>query len=65
MAAAAEAEAEAARAEAAEAVEGFTPCRRFEGARPGKVFKSGPAGVGYYDEPPPPPYLVCRPARPG
>ena len=32
-------------------VEGFTPCSRFEGARPGKVFKSGPAGVGYYDEP--------------
>ena len=33
------------------AVEGFTPCLRFEGARPGKVFKRGAAGVGYYDEP--------------
>ena len=37
--------------EAAEAVEGFTPCASFEGARPGKVFKRGAAGVGYYDEP--------------
>ena len=36
---------------AAEAVEGFTPCASFEGARPGKVFKRGAAGVGYYDEP--------------
>jgi hypothetical protein len=35
---------------AGEAVEGFTPCGSFEGARPGKVFKSGAAGVGYYDE---------------
>ena len=36
---------------AGEAVEGFAPCGSFEGARPGKVFKSGAAGVGYYDEP--------------
>ena len=51
-AAVAEAEAETARAEAATAAEGFTPCGSFQGARPGRVFKRGLAGVGYYDEPP-------------
>ena len=38
------------RAEEAEAVEGFTPSSSFAGARPGKVFGSGAAGVGYYDD---------------
>ena len=39
-------------------VEGFTPCGSFKGARPGKVFKRGVAGVGYYDELPAPTHIV-------
>ena len=43
--------AEAVKAVAAgEAVEGFEACAKFEGARDGKVFKSGAAGTGYYAE---------------
>ena len=37
--------------EAGVAVEVFTPCVSFEGARPGEVFKKGELGTGYYAEP--------------